>query len=148
VSSRSHQGARLNFDDLQNKRRFNPQGAYGESKLANLYFTYELARRLEGSGVTANALHPGYVATNFGANNGGIYRLAFGLGHIAAIRPAEGAETIIYLASSPEVEGVTGKYFVQKKEARSSDVSYDVEDARRLWQVSLELTGLAEGEKA
>jgi NAD(P)-dependent dehydrogenase (short-subunit alcohol dehydrogenase family) len=148
VSSRAHQGARLNFDDLQNSQHFNPQNAYGESKLANIYFTYELARRLDGSGVTVNALHPGFVATNFGASNGGIYRLAFGLGHIAAISPAEGAETIIYLASSPEVEGVTGKYFVQKKEVPSSDVSYDVEAARRLWQVSLELTGLAEGEKA
>ncbi len=148
VSSRAHEGDQLDFDDLQNKRRYNSQSVYGKSKLANLYFTYELARRLQGSGVTVNALHPGFVATKFGTNNGGLYRLAFGLGHMAAISPQEGAETTIYLASSPEVEGVTGKYFVQKKETRSSDVSYDENIAGRLWQVSLELTGLAEGEKS
>ena len=148
VASRAHQGARLNFDDLQNQRHYNSQSVYGESKLANLYFTYELSRRLEGSGVTANALHPGFVATKFGTNNGGIYRLVFDLSHVAAISPEEGAETIIYLASSHEVEGATGKYFFQKKETRSSELSYDVEAAGRLWQVSLGLTGLAEGERS
>jgi NAD(P)-dependent dehydrogenase (short-subunit alcohol dehydrogenase family) len=147
VSSSWHQDTRLNFDDLQHKQHYNPQKVYGETKLANLYFTYELSRRLKDSGVTVNALHPGFVSTKIGANNGSIYHLALGLSHLAAISSAKGAETIICLASSPEVEGVTGKYFIQKKEARSSDVSYDVEVAHRLWQVSLELTGLSEREK-
>ncbi|MDR3576585.1 MAG: SDR family oxidoreductase [Anaerolineaceae bacterium] len=146
VSSAAHQGAQLNFDDLQNRKHYNSQSVYAQSKLANLYFTYELSRRLAGIDVTVNALHPGFVATNFGANNGGIYRLAFGISHVGAISPAEGAETTIYLASSPDVAGVTGKYFIRKKETRSSEISYDEQAAARLWQISLELTGLTEHE--
>jgi NAD(P)-dependent dehydrogenase (short-subunit alcohol dehydrogenase family) len=144
VSSDAHQGAALNFDDLQNKNGYTAFRAYGQSKLANLYFTYELARQLDGSGVTVNALHPGFVATNFGKSNGGVYRWIFRLAHLGAITPAEGAQTIVYLASSHDVEGVTGKYFVKKKAIPSTQVSYNEQYARRLWDASLELTGMAQ----
>ena len=144
VSSGAHYGGRLDFNDLQNERAYNSWKAYSQSKLANIYFTYELARRLEGKAVTANVLHPGFVATNFGKSNGGVFRPLFGLSHLGAISPIEGAQTSIYLASSPEVEGVTGKYFERKQALRSSDVSYDANAARRLWDASLQLTGLPE----
>jgi NAD(P)-dependent dehydrogenase (short-subunit alcohol dehydrogenase family) len=142
VSSGAHNGARLNFDDLENKRGYNGMRAYGQSKLANLLFTYELARRLEGKGVTANALHPGFVASNFAKNNLGILKPLMSLIQLGAISPEEGAQTSIYLASSPEVAGVTGKYFVKKKAVTSSTASYDEETARRLWDISARLTGL------
>jgi retinol dehydrogenase-12 len=144
TSSAAHHGARLDFDNLQNERGYSGFSVYGQTKLANLYFTYELARRLEGSQVTANALHPGFVATSFGKNNGSVPGFFFSMSHIAAISPEEGAETIVYLATSPEVEGVSGKYFYKKKVEHSSQISYDQDIARRLWQVSLNLTGLAE----
>lgn len=144
VSSMAHQGARLDFNDLQNERGYTSFGAYGQSKLANIYFTYELARRLEGSGVTANCLHPGFVATNFGKSNGGLARLIFGVLQLGAISPERGAETSLFLAASPEVEGVTGKYFDNCRMVSSSPVSYDEQAAKQLWQVSLEMTGLAE----
>ncbi len=142
VSSHGHRGRKITFEDLQSQGRYAPMQAYGRSKLANLLFTYELARRLEGSGVTVNALHPGFVATNLAANNGWLVRLFLPLVHLFAISPEEGAQTAIYLATSPEVEGVTGKYFVDKKPVESSPESYDRETAARLWQVSVELTGL------
>ena len=142
VSSGAHVGAQLDFSDLQNERGFSSFKAYGQSKLANIYFTYELARRLEGTGVTANCLHPGFVATNFGASNGGIFGPIFRLAQLIALKPNQGAETSVYLASSPEVEGVSGKYFDKKKAVRSSEVSYDRATAERLWQVSEELTGV------
>ncbi len=143
VSSNAHVGARLDFDDLQNNNGYGGIKAYGQSKLANIYFTYELARRLEGMGITANVLHPGFVATNLGANNlpylgSQIKRLV----NLTAKDAERGAQTIIFLAASPEVEGVTGKYFVDRKPVGSSPVSYDVEAAGRLWQVSAQLTGL------
>ena len=142
VSSGAHQGAQLDFTDLQNEKSYSSFKAYGQSKLANIYFTYELARRLEGTGVTANCLHPGFVATNFGRSNGGIFDPIMRLAQVIALKPAKGAETSVYLASSPEVEGVSGKYFDRKKAVRSSDVSYDRAATERLWQVSLELTGV------
>ena len=143
VSSMAHAGAQLNFDDLQNEASYSSWKVYGQSKLANIYFTYELARRLEGSNVTVNALHPGFVSTNFGRSNGGIFGPLFRLVQVAAISPDSGAETSIYLASSPEVEGVSGKYFDKKKPIRSSAVSYDQAAARRLWEMSEELTGIS-----
>ena len=148
VSSGAHRGARIHFGDLQMQHGLWLFGypAYRQSKLANILFTYELSRRLQGTGVTANVLHPGFVATNFARNNGGIYGLAVRLSQIGALSPQEGAQTSIYLASSPEVEGVTGKYFVRKEAVPSSSVSYDEEDARRLWEESLKLTGLKEQE--
>jgi NAD(P)-dependent dehydrogenase (short-subunit alcohol dehydrogenase family) len=141
VSSDAHQGAQMNFDDLQGKRSYSGMRAYGQSKLANVLFTYELARRLNGTVVTANALHPGFVGTNFAANNGGIIRLVMSILHRFALSPEQGAQTSIYLATSPEVEGVTGKYFERSKPAPSSKLSYDETVARRLWDVSGALIG-------
>lgn len=142
VSSMAHQGARLDFDNLQNERGYFSFGAYGQSKLANIYFTNELARRIEGSGVTANCLHPGFVATNFGKSNGGISKIIFGLLHVAALTPERGAQTSIHLAASPDVEGVSGKYYDNNRAVSSSAVSYDEQAAARLWKISLEMTGL------
>src|SRR5262249_21383820 len=111
-------------------------------KLANLLFTYELARRLQGSGVTTNALHPGFVATGFGGNNGLLGRLYQALVRWIALTLEQGAQTLVYLARAAEVATVTGKYFVQNHPVTSSAASYDEAAARRLWQVSLEQTGL------
>ncbi len=146
VASSAHQGASIDFEDLQLRRGYRGMRAYGRSKLANVLFTAELARRLEGTGVTANAVHPGLVATNFLSNNGPAGRLMnLGL-RVVGKRVAAGAETVIYLASSPDVAGVTGKYFVEKKAVASSPASQDSVAAARLWRVSAELTGLgAEG---
>ncbi len=146
VSSGSHKRAMINFDDLQNRRGYWGPRVYGESKLANVLFTYELARRLDGTGVTVNALHPGFVATNMGANNGWIVRLVRPLMNLKAIDVEEGARTPVYLATSSEVEGVTGKYFYKCREVSSSEASHDEAVARRLWQVSAEMTGLSGGE--
>ena len=144
VSSGAHARARLDFDDLQNKRRFRGMRVYGQSKLANVLFTYELARRLEGSGVTANCLHPGLVATRFGSGNHGVMGRAMRLGarlmRPFALSPARGAGTSIYLATSPEVEHMSGRYFVDSKATQSSHASYDEESARRLWEASEQLT--------
>ena len=142
VSSESHRNERLDFDDLQMKRGYNPMRAYGRSKLANILFTWELARRLEGSGVTANALHPGFVATNIGGNNGWLARLVMPLIHLKAIPPRKGAETSIYLASSPEVSGVSGKYFIKRESVRAGEAAYDDQAALQLWNASQELTGV------
>jgi retinol dehydrogenase 12 len=142
VSSGAHVAAKARWDDLKDPRSYSGWGAYSASKLANVAFTYELARRLEGTGVTANALHPGFVATQFGRSNGGILSPIFKLFQIGAITPEKGAETSIYLATSPEVEGVTGKYFDHCKPVASSRASYDEAAARRLWDLSQELTHL------
>jgi NAD(P)-dependent dehydrogenase (short-subunit alcohol dehydrogenase family) len=142
VASRAHRGVNLRFDDLQHERRYNGWIAYKRSKLANLLFTYELARRLEGSGVNANALHPGFVATDIGVANRLLAGIVWRAVALAAIRPEEGARTSIHLASVPEVEGVSGQYFVKCRPERSSDVSYDREAATRLWDISAELTGI------
>ncbi|MBN1284573.1 MAG: SDR family oxidoreductase [Anaerolineae bacterium] len=133
VSSGMHSGAVLDFNDLENKKDYSAWRAYGESKLANILFTYELARRLKGTGVTANALHPGVVATHFGADSG--YRAR-------GISPEEGAQTGIYLATAAAVEEVTGRYFVNCKPVPSSKVSYNGADAKRLWEISARMTGL------
>lgn len=143
VSSGAHQGGRLDFDDLQSQRRYEPIRVYSMTKLANLLFTHELALRLEGTGVTVNAVHPGVIATRLLANYldlpgvGGVVSSAFGG------KPARGAETPIYLAASPEVAGITGGYFVNRQESRSSPASYDEAAARKLWDVSAGLTGVA-----
>jgi retinol dehydrogenase-14 len=143
VSSGAHMRASLDFDNLQGEKHFNGMHAYGQSKLANVLFTYELARRLEGTGVTVNALHPGFIATGFARNNGVIYKFGMGLIGLFIRKPEQGAQTSIYLASSPDVQGVTGKYFVDCKPVQSSPLSYDKSLAEKLWQVSLELTGKA-----
>jgi NAD(P)-dependent dehydrogenase (short-subunit alcohol dehydrogenase family) len=146
VASGSHRRAQIHFDDLQMARRYNPFEAYGQSKLANVLFTYELARRIEGTGVTANAVHPGFVATEIGKDNGLLARVVLWFLHLRARSPEQGAETPIYLAASPEVAGVTGEYFVDKRPVRSSPVSYDRDVARRLWERSERLVGISEGQ--
>ena len=141
VASGSHVGARISFNDLQGEKRYGGFRAYGQSKLANVLFTYELARRLEGTGVTVNALHPGYVDTGIPLSSGFLGKVAKLSASIFAQKPEKGAQTTIFLALSPDVEGVTGKYFVDCKPIASSPESYDKSVAERLWQVSLKLTG-------
>ena len=142
VASADHGNATIDLDDLQGEKGYRGAKAYSRSKLANVLFTHELARRLEGTGVTANCLHPGVVGTNLGSGVSGVFGFV-----VRALRPLmkspeKGAETSIYLASSPEVEGSSGGYFVKKAQARPSDVSYDERLARRLWEASAELTNL------
>jgi NAD(P)-dependent dehydrogenase (short-subunit alcohol dehydrogenase family) len=149
VASDAHQGGMIDFDDLQYQKRYSGWRAYQQSKLANILFTYELARRLEGSRVTANTLHPGFVRTNFFQDWGGWIGFITKLGaSIIALTPEQGARTSIYLASSREVEGVTGQYFVKEKPVRSSTRSHDRAVAQRLWQVSEEMTGIAPSGRA
>lgn len=143
VSSGAQSMGRIDFDDLMGERRYSGQTAYNQSKLANVMFTYELARRLAGTGVTATALHPGMTSTAFSAEDPA--RAFAPL--VAVIRPfmrspARGAETPIYLASSAEADGVTGKYFANRKAKPSSKTSYDVAAAARLWEVSASLVGV------
>ena len=147
VSSAAHRGSEIDLEDVQNPRKYRGLQAYGQSKLANLMFTYELSRRLQGTGVTANALHPGLVSTNLPANN----RMRLGwlavpvlrsLIGIAGKSPAQGCRTVTYLATSEDVEGVTGKYYVDELEDPSSSASYDTSVAGRLWELSSRLTGL------
>ena len=142
VSSVAHEMNPLNFDDLQSEKAYRGFQAYGKSKLANLLFTYELDRRLKGSGITVNALHPGFVGTNFAKNNGRLVRLAMFFINKFALPPEKGAETPVYLAAAPEVAAVSGQYFYQKKTKRSSSASYDEAAAQRLWQISEQMTGL------
>jgi NAD(P)-dependent dehydrogenase (short-subunit alcohol dehydrogenase family) len=143
VSSDAHRGARLDFNNLHGEQRFSGIAAYARSKLANVLFTYELVKRLQGTNVTANALHPGFVATGFGANNGLLMRAGIGImTRLMGISPEEGAKTTLYLASSPEVEGVTGKYFDKCRVVQSSAASYEVDARERLWQVSEQLCGV------
>ncbi len=138
VASGLHKMASIDFDDLQSEKKFGGFHAYSEAKLAFLIFSYELAKRLEGTGVTVNALHPGVVRTNLSRHSPWYMRL----GPLFFKNPAKGAETPIYLASSPDVEKVTGKYFINKKEGPSSDESYDQRTARRVWDISVQLVGL------
>ncbi len=144
VASAAHQGAKLDMSDLQNAKNYSGFRVYGQSKLANIYFTYELARRLQGTNVTANCLHPGFVASRFGNNTGGVFRLLIGWAKmVAAISEDNGAKTSAFLASSPEVQGVNGKYFDKCAAVPSSAVSNDVDIARALWRESERLTGIA-----
>jgi NAD(P)-dependent dehydrogenase (short-subunit alcohol dehydrogenase family) len=142
VASNAHRKAMLDFDDLQGERHYGGWRAYCRSKLANLLFTYELARRLAGTGVTCNALHPGWVATGFARNNGWRGRLFQLAARCLAISPEKGARTVIYLATAPDVKGVSGQYFFRQRAVPSSPASYDETAAKRLWQISLELTHL------
>ena len=147
VSSGAHEGARqgINFDDIQRNEKYSGFGVYSETKLMNILFTYELARRLEGTNVTVNALHPGFVNTGFGMNNRGVVSFLLGIvQRIFAKSPEQGAETQIYIASSPDVNGVTGKYFDNKKAVQSSAISYDEAVQTRLWELSEDLVGIKE----
>lgn len=143
VSSMAHESGKINFEDLQSQKKYSAWGAYCQSKLANVLFTYELARRLSGTKITTNALHPGVVGTNFGSNNSGLMAIFVRLYlKLFSVSEAEGAQTSIYLATSPEVENVTGKYFNKKRERISASASFDQDVAKKLWQKSLELTKL------
>ena len=142
VASNGHKFGKLDFDDLQSERDYSWMRVYGSSKLANIVFTYELARRLEGTGVTANCLHPGAVATRLGHNNGRLGPIVTTLLKPFFLSSARGAATSIYLAAAAEVEGVSGKYFFRRRETASSPASHDRADALRLWQESSRLTGL------
>jgi len=142
VSSDAHFGGRISFDDLQGQRRFSGWKAYSQSKLANVLFTYALARRLEGSGVTANALHPGIVASGFPIPDNTPELLARGFLKIYGLfasSPSEGARTSVYLATAPEVEGLTGRYFADKQPKDSAKSTYDQATQERLWDVSEQL---------
>lgn len=136
VASESHRGAEMHFDDLQLRKGYGGMAAYGQAKLADVLLTYELARRLAGTGITANALHPGFVKTHIGKQNPLVSPFLNVIHFFFAKSPEEGAETSVYLASSPEVEGISGKYFIDKKPRPSSPASYDEEAARRLWEAS------------
>jgi retinol dehydrogenase-12 len=143
VASEAHRFGTINFDDLGGERRYRTFGAYGQSKLANILFTYELARRLAGTGVTVNCLHPGGIASGLWTNNGPVARFVMKAGRLFLKTPEQGAQTTIYLATSPRVEGVTGKYFSNCKEKSSNKESYDLGVARRLWDVSAQMTGVS-----
>jgi retinol dehydrogenase-14 len=144
VSSNAQALGRIEFDDLQGLRSYSGARAYNQSKLANLLFTYELSRRLAGSRVTANAVHPGVVRTSFGAEDPGrVQRLMVPLIRPFMKTPAQGAATSIHVASAPELEKVTGCYFANRKPKISSQRSHDQTGAARLWQVSADLVGLA-----
>jgi NAD(P)-dependent dehydrogenase (short-subunit alcohol dehydrogenase family) len=137
VSSMVHDWATLDFADLQNERGYGATAVYGQTKLMNVLFTNELARRLAGTGVTANSLHPGVIPTKLNANYMGRN------GPTASMTQLQrGAETSIFLAASPEVEGMTGMYFANRRAQRSSQITYDEAVAKKLWQISAEMTGL------
>ncbi len=142
VASDAHRPYTLDFDDLQNERRYRLFATYGKSKLANIMFSYELARRLEGLGVTANALHPGWVATRLGLDNGLLSRCVEAVSRVCARTPERGADTSIWLASSPEVESISGKYFYNRRERQTNAASRDREAQRRLWEISAAMVGL------
>jgi NAD(P)-dependent dehydrogenase (short-subunit alcohol dehydrogenase family) len=148
VASAAHGGRTLDFDDLQSARGYRGFAVYGRSKLANILFTRELARRLAGTGVIANCLHPGFVATRFGENNGILFRVGLQIARPFALTPEQGAETIVYLASSPDVAATTGAYFVKCKVARPSRAAQDDAAARRLWEESERLAGRGGGSRA
>jgi NAD(P)-dependent dehydrogenase (short-subunit alcohol dehydrogenase family) len=143
VASEAHRGNVLDFADLQSARGYRGFRVYGRSKLANILFTRELARRLEGSGITANCLHPGFVASRFGDNNPGLPRLGIGIAkRFFALSPEQGAETVVYLAASPDAAGVTGGYFDKCRVRLPSAEAQDDAAARRLWDESAKLAGL------
>ena len=145
VSSNAHSGGKIDFDNLEGERSYSSFGPYGNSKLANILFTTELARRLEGTGVTVNALHPGLTSTGFGKNNPGFLMKIMGaVVPLIARSPEKGAETSIYLASSPEVQSITGKYFVDCKVTQPAPQATDSAVANKLWDVSAEMVHLAD----
>jgi NAD(P)-dependent dehydrogenase (short-subunit alcohol dehydrogenase family) len=141
TASTAHRGTHLDFDDLQSEKKYSGFSVYGRSKLCNILFTRELARRRAGTGITANCLHPGFVATRFGNANGGLFAIALGLAKNFALSPEQGASTIIYLASSPDVENTTGLYFDKCKPVTPSREAQNDVDAKRLWDVSAKIAG-------
>jgi NAD(P)-dependent dehydrogenase (short-subunit alcohol dehydrogenase family) len=142
LTSSAHYGTEIDFDDLEGEKKYSGYRAYSQSKLANVLFTYELAKRLDGTGVTVNCLHPGLVRTGFGKDQSGLMSVLVRAGSPFMMSPDRAAKAAIYLATSPELEGVTGKFFSKGKERKSSEQSYDVASADRLWRISAELTKL------
>lgn len=143
TASDAHRGARLDFSDLQTERNYRGFGAYGRSKLCNILFTRELARRVKDADVTANCLHPGFVATRFGDQSGGVVSFAVRAAKNFALTPEQGAQTIVYLASSPEVAEITGGYFYKCRQATPTPEAQNDDDARRLWDASARIAGIA-----
>ena len=143
VASDAHRAGRLDFDDLEMKEKYRWIAAYAQSKLANVMFTYELARRLDGSGVTATVMHPGTVATGIWNRNKNVLNALLRLFKPFYMSPKKSAEAVVRLAVASDVEGGSGTYFDRMNEAQSSDASHDTEDAARLWQISKQMTGLA-----
>jgi retinol dehydrogenase-12 len=142
VSSTIHHRGVIDFDDLQSERRYRPMRAYAQAKLGNVLFTYELARRLAGTRVTANCLHPGVIASGFGRNTPGLFNIAIRIAAPFMMSSEDGAATSIHVASATELAGVTGTYFEKSRPSRSSRLSQDPALAARLWAISAELTGL------
>jgi NAD(P)-dependent dehydrogenase (short-subunit alcohol dehydrogenase family) len=142
VASDAHKGEKLDFNDLQSARNYRGLHVYGRSKLCNILFTRELARRWEGTGVTANSLHPGFVSTRFGDESGGLLSFVVRAAKIFAITPEKGAETIIYLASSPEVANANGLYYYKCRPATPTKEAQDNDSAKRLWQESEKLAAI------
>ena len=142
TSSGAHEGARIPFDDLNAERAWGGAGftRYGETKLANILFTVELARRLEGTGVTANAFHPGFVATGFNRNNGVLMRLGMAITRPFARSPQKGAESLVWLVDAEDASQLSGAYIFDRRPVAPSPAAQNVEAARRLWQVSEEQT--------
>jgi retinol dehydrogenase 14 len=141
VASEAERWAKMDLDDLQSRRKYRGMQVYGMTKLANIMFTFELAERLRGTGVAANCVHPGAVNTSFGTNNRGIMTLLFRAFKPFMRSPEQGGDTVIYLASSPDVEEMTGKYLSDRKLITASDMAYDKDLRERLWEISEELTG-------
>ena len=141
TASGAHQGAKIDMDDLQSAKSYSGFSVYGRSKLCNTLWTREVARRFEIAGVTANCLHPGFVATRFGDGSGGFLQALMPLAKLMAISPEKGAQTIVYLASSPEVIGVSGKYFYQSKQTEPSPEAQDDAVAAWLWAQSVKIAG-------
>jgi retinol dehydrogenase 14 len=144
VSSSAEGLGKIDFSDLQAEKKYSGFPVYSSSKLANVMFTYELAKRLQGTGVTVNALHPGRVKTGFGDNSQTFLMrtLMAALKNLGALTPEQGADTVVYLATSPEVEGVTGKFFEKRKEKKTNPQSYDENANKRLWTESAKLVQL------
>jgi len=142
VASDAHRGATIDFDDPNGANRFSAWRAYGQSKLGNILFTRELARRLNGTGVTATCLHPGVVRSGFGRQGPGFIRIYFKIAGLFLLSPEKGADTAVWLASAPEVEGASGGYYEKRRLANPSPAARDSEAARRLWRLSQQMTGL------
>ncbi len=143
VASNASVHSIIDFNDLQLEKGWGPMKVYGRSKLMNILFTIELARRLKGTGITVNALHPGFVGSRI-ANKGWAIDWLWAVVKLFVLSPAQGAETPVYLASSPAVAGVSGDYFYKKKPIRANALAYDAGAAKRLWQVSAEMTGIGD----
>jgi len=142
TSSDAHKGVHVDFDDLQSAKRYRGFGVYSLSKLLNILYTRELARSFAGKGVTANSLHPGFVATRFGDHSGGAFAVMIRMAKTFAITPEKGAETIVYLASSPDAANVTGEYFYKCRATMPTKDAQDDDAARRLWAESAKLAGI------